>query len=87
MKQLVYACLCMLAIETAIAENLEGVEKMVCSAGQAQICLETGECFSATPYELNMPDFVVIDRREKTIETTEASALNRATKKLDAANY
>jgi len=63
----------------AVAENLDGVDEMICSAGQAQICLENGECYAATPWELAVPDFVVIDTKKKTISTTKASGLNRST--------
>ena len=63
----------------AAAENLAGVDEMICSAGQAQICLETGDCYAATPWELSVPDFVVINTKKKTISTTKASGLNRST--------
>ena len=63
----------------AFAENLEGVDNMICAAGLAQICLETGDCYSATPYELDVPDFVLIDADKETISTTKASGLNRST--------
>ena len=43
------------------------------------MCFETGECFSATPWELSVPDFVIIDTAKGTITTTEASELNRST--------
>jgi len=79
MNKLITFGACMLASSTAVAENLEGVDEMICSAGQAQICLETGDCYSAVPWELAIPDFVVINTREKTISTTKASELNRAT--------
>ena len=79
MNKLIIFGVCMLAISTTVAENLEGVDEMICSAGQAQICLETGDCYSAVPWELAIPDFVVINTREKTISTTEASELNRET--------
>ena len=79
MNKLIIFGACMLAISTTVAENLEGVDEMICSAGQAQICLETGDCYSAAPWELAIPDFVVINTREKTISTTEASELNRET--------
>ena len=46
---------------------------------RAQICFETGECFASAPSELNIPDFVVIDTKKKTVRTTKASAQNRAT--------
>jgi len=67
------------ACGVAFAENLEGVENMICAAGLAQICLETGDCYSATAYELDMPDFVLIDTKKEIISTTKASGLNRAT--------
>ena len=79
MKKFTFACIGLLSGAAAIAENLEGVDKMICSAGQAQICLETAECYSATPWELSIPDFVVIDIKGKTVSTTKASGLNRST--------
>lgn len=79
MKRLYILCAGLLAGSTVTAENLEGVDEMICSAGQAQVCLETGECYSATPWELSVPDFVVIDTKNKSISTTKASGLNRAT--------
>lgn len=79
MKKLIIFGACMLAVSTAFAESLEGVDEMICSAGQAQICLETGDCYSAVPWELAIPDFVVINTREKTISTTKASELDRET--------
>ena len=63
------------ACGVAFAENLEGVENMICAAGLAQICLETGDCYSATAYELDMPDFVLIDTKKEIISTTKASGL------------
>ncbi len=76
----------------AQADNLEGVDKMICAAAQVHICLENDTCYSATPAELGMPDFVVIDTKKKTISTTKASNLNRSTsftsvKKIDGLIY
>ena len=79
MKKLLILCAGMLAGSVALAENLQGVNKMICGAGQAQICLETGDCYKEAPWELNMPDFVVIDLKKKTVSTTAASGLNRST--------
>jgi hypothetical protein len=69
----------LLVAGSAMAENVEGVSEMICAAGQAQICFETGECFAATPWELDVPDFVIIDTKKKRISTTEASGLKRST--------
>jgi hypothetical protein len=69
----------LLAGGVVFAENLEDVDKMICSAGQAQICLEAGDCYSVTPWEISVPDFVVIDTKNKSVSTTKASGLNRST--------
>ena len=74
------------------ADNLDGVDEMICAAAQVQICIENDSCYSATPAELGVPDFVVIDTRKKTISTTQASNENRSTKftsvqKLDGLIY
>ena len=79
MKRFYIFCAGLLIGGIASAENLEGVDEMVCAAGRAQICLETGDCYPATLWELAMPEFVVIDTKKKTISTTKASELNRAT--------
>ena len=69
----------LLASGAVVADSVEGVDRMVCSTGQAQICLETGSCYAATPWELSVPDFVLIDMKKRTIATTKASGQNRST--------
>ena len=80
MKNLYVACVGLFAFVAAWAEDVGGVDRMVCAAGQAQICLETGECYAATPWELSVPDFVIIDMKKGMISTTKASGQNRSTK-------
>ena len=79
MKKFVLVPAGLLVLGLAQAENLEGVDKMICAAAQAQICIEQDTCYSAAPAELDIPDFVVIDVDEKTISTTKASDQNRST--------
>ena len=79
MKNLAIACTGLLASGMALAENLEGAAEFLCAAGHAQVCFENGECFSAAPWELSIPDFVVIDTKAKTVSTTKASGQNRST--------
>ena len=79
MKNLAIACTGILAGGVAIAENLEGADELLCAAGQAQVCFENGECISSAPWEVSIPDFVVIDTKEKTVSTTKASGENRST--------
>jgi hypothetical protein len=88
MRKIAVNAIAMLVVGSASAEDVTGVDNMVCAAGQAQICLETGDCYSATPFELSVPDFVVIDTKKKLISTTKASGQNRATtfSKVDRAD-
>lgn len=79
MRKTAMACTAILIATATSAENVAGVDEMICAAGQAQVCLETGDCYAATPWELSMPDFVLIDTRKKTISTTASSGENRST--------
>lgn len=64
---------------TAYADPLTGVNKFVCAASQVQICLEGDTCYSASPWELDVPEFVVIDLKKKSISTTKSSGDDRST--------
>jgi hypothetical protein len=79
MRTVTISLLCLLGV-TASAENITGAKQLVCAAGRAQVCVESGECFASTPWELAIPDFVVIDTGKKTISTTKTSGENRSTK-------
>ncbi len=79
MRKLAIVFAGILAGGLAQAENLEGVDKMICAAAQVQICIENDTCYAATPAELDIPNFVVIDTRKKTISTTRASNQTRST--------
>lgn len=79
MKKLSMVIAGIAAAGMAQAENLNDVDKMICAASQVQICIEDDTCYSATPEDLGIPDFVVIDTDKQTISTTKASDLNRST--------
>ena len=64
---------------TAYADPLTGVNRFVCAASQVQICLEGDTCYSASPWELDVPEFVVIDLKKKSISTTKSSGDDRST--------
>lgn len=92
MKKLLTVALGTLAAGTALAENVAGVSRLICAAGQAQICLETDECFTVMPAELSVPEFVVVDMAKRTVATTRASGEARSTEfskvdKLDGLLY
>jgi len=79
MRRMAIALAGMLTGGMGQADNLEGVDKMICAAAQVQICIENDTCYAAAPADLNMPDFVVIDTGNKSISTTRASDENRST--------
>lgn len=80
MKRTLLAVLGLAVIGSVPAENVTNIDRLVCSAGQAHICLETGDCYGATPFELGMPDFVIIDTKKRTISTTKTSGQDRSSK-------
>jgi hypothetical protein len=61
------------------ADNLDGVDEMICAPSQVQICIENDTCYSATPADLGIPEFVIINMKKKMISTTKSSGLNRST--------
>ena len=79
MKKSVMVCLAALAVSTALAEDLSDVEEFVCSVSHVSMCAETGECFDVQPWEIDMPQFVVVDMKRKMIATTRASDQRRST--------
>ena len=79
MNKSVLACLGVLAASTGLAEDLSGVDRFLCSVSQVSLCAETGECFDVQPWEIDMPQFVVVDTKRKMIATTRASAQQRST--------
>ena len=79
MKKNIMIVAALAATGLAYAENLEGVDRMVCASAQVQICIEYDTCYTAAPMDLDIPEFVVIDTDDKTISTTKASGENRST--------
>ncbi len=80
MKKTLLTVLGLAVIGSVTAEDVTDVDRLVCSAGQAHICLETGDCYRATPFELGMPDFIIIDTKKQTISTTKTSGQDRSSK-------
>ena len=62
-----------------LADNVSESSEIVCAPTQVHICIENDSCYAASPNELDVPEFVVIDIRRKTISTTKASAEARTT--------
>ncbi len=88
MKKTLSALALLVLSGLAGAEDVTGANRILCSTARAQICFENGECYAVTPWELEIPDFVLIDTKKGVISTTAASGLNRETEfsKTDRSN-
>ena len=62
-----------------LADDLAGADRFVCAPAQVNICYEDGSCISAMPWDVNVPQFLEIDLKQKSIATTEASGEDRVT--------
>lgn len=68
-----------MACVTSWADDLSQADRLLCSTNQVQMCFETGECFPALPWQIDMPQFVIIDTGRRLISTTPGSGEQRST--------
>jgi hypothetical protein len=61
------------------SDDVSDSSRLLCAAAEVVACSEGGECLTIEPWELDVPQFVVVDTRKKTISTTRASGENRST--------
>ena len=66
----------------AAAEDVRDSDRIVCATQEVILCVEHGDCFNLIPDDLSIPDFLVIDLKEKTLSTTDASP-NPRTSEID----
>jgi hypothetical protein len=59
-------------------DDVAGKDRILCTAVQATQCTPDGQCKNALPWELNIPQFLEIDLKNKTATTTKASGENRS---------
>lgn len=59
-------------------DDVTGKDRLLCTAVQSTECTPDGDCKSAPPWELNIPQFLEIDLKNKTATTTKASGENRS---------
>ena len=63
----------------AAADDLKGAQSLLCTAVDASLCTDDGNCVLANPADLNIPEFVQVNLIEKMLSTTKASGENRTT--------
>lgn len=75
--RIIVALAFLIAFTSVLADDLTGAKRFVCAPAQVNICYEDGSCISAMPWDVNVPRFLEIDLKQKSIATTEASGENR----------
>jgi hypothetical protein len=68
-----------MASTAAVADDLTGHQSVLCTAVQASVCDDTGSCVIENPWDLNIPQFLELNLKDKTVSTTKASGENRST--------
>lgn len=68
-----------------MADDLTGVNRVLCTSVQATVCVAEGDCEIAPPWSFNIPQFIEIDLTRNTLSTTKASGENRSTPIRNAA--
>jgi hypothetical protein len=64
---------------SASGDDLKGQDRILCTAVQATVCTTDGDCSIEAPWNLNIPQFIEINLKDKTASTTKASGENRMT--------
>jgi len=79
MKNLLLAVTLLGAMGPVLADDLHGVDRILCSAVSVTVCTVDGDCETDLPYNWNIPQFIEIDLAKKMLSTTKASGENRQT--------
>ncbi len=79
-RNLVLILAILMAPAMTLADDLTGSEAFLCSVIYASRCTPDGECVSGPAWNLNIPQFIEVDLKAKTLSTTKASDENRSTR-------
>lgn len=79
MKRSIIASAGLLIGGSVAADNLTGVDRLLCATAQLVVCIEADECYTVLPSELDVPQFVIVDLKGKMLSTTKASDRHRTT--------
>ena len=68
-----------LMFSAATADDLTGRDQILCTAVHVTECRSSGECRIEPPWNLNIPQFLQINLKDRTLSTTAASGEKRLT--------
>jgi hypothetical protein len=61
----------------AQADDVTESDRMLCALSKIMLCVEDGECFPLSVLDADIPQFLIVDLKKKTITPTAASSDNR----------
>jgi len=71
--------LTLMFIPSVFGDVLKDADRILCAPGQVSHCVVNGDCSSELPEDENIPEFIEVDLKRKTLATTRASGENRST--------
>lgn len=85
LRKAVVSALGLLCVGAVWADDLTGEDEFLCASASVIVCFDYGVCESATPWELDVPQFINVDLDKRSLSTTKASGEDRTTK-VDTVN-
>lgn len=71
--------LALMFVSPVTGDVLRDVERLLCVPGPVSHCVAGDGCNSGLPEDENIPEFIEVDLKRKTLATTPASGENRST--------
>ncbi len=69
----------LMIVSPVLSDSLSDSSRLLCSPGEVSHCVVNGDCKSEPPEDENIPEFIEIDLKRKTLASTRASGENRST--------
>jgi hypothetical protein len=66
-------------VSPVLSDSLRDSSRLLCVPGQVSHCVVNGDCRSELPEDENIPEFIEVDFKQKTLASTRASGENRST--------
>jgi hypothetical protein len=79
MRKIPVLVLALLSTSPVVADSLKDSERMLCVPGSVDHCVSGVACSSELPENENIPEFIEVDLKKKTIAATKASGEDRST--------
>ena len=77
--------LALISASPVFADSVKDAERLLCVPGQVSHCVNGEACSSELPETENIPEFIEVDLKKKTLSATKASGQDRTTPILSQA--